>query len=85
MLIADAVARLLKNVIKDDSSLFESFSPLLEYPHYTKPQIYKNLKVPEILLSGNHEKINQWRKTQSLKITSEVRPDLIRASKKAHN
>lgn len=85
MLIADAVARLLKNVIKDDSSLFESFSPLLEYPHYTKPQIYKNLKVPEILLSGNHEKINQWRKTQSLKITSQLRPDLIRTSKKAHN
>jgi len=85
MLIADAVARLVKNVIKDDSSLFESFSPFLEYPHYTKPQIYKNLKVPEILLSGNHEKINEWREKQSLKITSQLRPDLIKTTKKARD
>ena len=78
MLIIDSVARLVSGVIKKGSSENESFSPLLEYPHYTKPQIFKNLKVPEILVSGNHAKISKWREEQSLKITSKLRPDLIK-------
>ena len=78
MLITDSVIRLVKGVIKDESSMLESFSPYLEYPHYTKPQIYKGNSVPEILLSGNHGEINKWRKNKSLKITSKLRPDLIK-------
>lgn len=80
MLITDSVLRLVKGVIKDKSLENESFSPLLEYPQYTKPQVYKKGKVPQILLSGNHEKINKWRNDQSLKITSKLRPDLIKKS-----
>lgn len=85
MLIADAVARLIKGVIKEDSSKIESFSPYLEYPQYTKPQVYKNQKVPKILLSGDHKKIDNWREEQSLKITLKLRPDLIKTTKKAKN
>lgn len=78
MLITDSVARLITGVIKKSSADFESFSPYLEYPQYTKPQIFNNLKVPDVLLSGNHAKIENWRKQQSLKITSKLRPDLIK-------
>jgi tRNA (guanine37-N1)-methyltransferase len=78
MLITDAVSRLVSGVIKDDSAAFESFSPFLEYPQYTKPQTFNNLKVPKILLSGNHAKINEWREKESLKITAKLRPDLIK-------
>jgi tRNA (guanine37-N1)-methyltransferase len=78
MLIIDSVARLVNGVIKTGSSENESFSPLLEYPHYTKPQIFKNLKVPSVLTLGNHGEINKWRSKQSLKITRKLRPDLIK-------
>jgi tRNA (guanine37-N1)-methyltransferase len=78
MLIVDSVARLVSGVIKKGSSENESFSPFLEYPHYTKPQIFKNLKVPEILISGNHAKISKWREEQSLKVTTKLRPDLLK-------
>jgi tRNA (guanine37-N1)-methyltransferase len=78
MLITDAVARLVSGVIKKDSATFESFSPYLEYPQYTKPQAHNGLKVPEVLLSGNHAKINAWREDESLKITTRLRPDLIK-------
>lgn len=78
MLITDSVARLIKGVIKEESSALESFSPYLEHPQYTKPQSYKGLDVPEILLSGNHPEIEKWRKEQSLKITSRLRPDLLK-------
>ena len=77
MLITDAVSRLVKGVIKEDSATFESFSPYLEYPQYTKPQKHKGVSVPEILLSGNHRKIEKWRKEQTLKITAKLRPDLL--------
>lgn len=77
MLITDSVARLIKGVIKEDSAAFESFSPLLEYPQYTKPQDYKGMKVPKILLSGNHQRIEKWRKQESLRITTKLRPDLL--------
>jgi tRNA (guanine37-N1)-methyltransferase len=78
MLITDSVLRLVKGVIKDDSAAFESFSPYLEYPQYTKPQEHKGMKVPEILLSGNHPEIEKWKKEQSFKITSKLRPDLLK-------
>lgn len=78
MLITDSVSRLVKGVIKDDSAAFESFSPYLEYPQYTKPQEHKGMKVPDILLSGNHPEIEKWKKEQSLKVTSKLRPDLLR-------
>ncbi|MCL6096447.1 MAG: tRNA (guanosine(37)-N1)-methyltransferase TrmD [Patescibacteria group bacterium] len=78
MLITDAVTRLIKGVIRRGSTDAESFSPLLEYPQYTKPQGYGNLSVPKILLSGNHKQIEDWRKKKALDITSKLRPDLIK-------
>lgn len=78
MLITDSTLRLVRGVIKDKSLENESFSPLLEHPQYTKPRSYKSRKVPEVLLSGNHNKIKQWKESQSLKITSKLRPDLIK-------
>ncbi len=80
MLITDSVARLVEGVIKEDSANFESFSPYLEYSQYTKPQDYKGLKVPGVLLSGNHQEIEKWKKEQSLKITAKLRPDLLKKS-----
>lgn len=78
MLITDSVLRLVKGVIKTESSSNESFSPLLEYPHYTKPQKFDNLNVPGVLLSGNHKEIANWRRKKSVEITRKLRPDLIK-------
>jgi tRNA (guanine37-N1)-methyltransferase len=74
----DACVRLLPDVIgKVESLEDESFSSgLLEYPHYTRPQEWKEMKVPEVLLSGHHEHIRQWRLEQSKQITQKQRPDL---------
>ncbi len=79
MVIIDAVVRLLPEALGDeDSAVEESFSQgLLEYPHYTRPEEFQGMKVPEILLSGNHAKIAEWRKQQSLERTKKRRPDLI--------
>lgn len=77
MLIVDSVSRLVKGVIAEGSLENESFSTLLEHPQYTKPFDYKGDKVPQVLLSGNHKKISEWKKDQSLKITKKLRPDLI--------
>lgn len=85
MAIVDSTARLIKDVIHPQSTQEESFSTfgnLLEYPQYTKPQEFKGLKVPEILFSGNHKKIEDWRKEQASKRTKKVRPDLLKKSKK---
>ncbi len=82
MLITDSVLRLVKGVIKDESSEIESFSPYLEYPQFTKPRNFKNLNVPDILLSGNHGEIEKWRKEESIKITSLLRPDIIKKIKR---
>ena len=77
--IADSVIRLLDGVIKETSSTNDSFTnKLLDYPTYTKPREYKGLTVPEVLLSGNHEEINKWRKQEQLKITAQKRPDLLK-------
>lgn len=80
-LIVDATIRLIKGVLKEGSWEKESFSPFLEHDQYTKPLDYKGLKVPEILLSGNHAEIEKWRENQSLKITSSLRPDLLKVQK----
>lgn len=77
MLMTDAVVRLIKGVLKEGVTSNESFSSLLEYPQYTKPDNYKNLKVPQILLGGNHGKIKSWRDKISLRTTSKLRPDLL--------
>jgi len=77
--IIDATARLLPGVIgKEDSLTEESFTEnLLEYPHYTRPEVFEGHKVPEVLLSGNHKEIAHWRKEMSKKITQRHRPDLL--------
>lgn len=77
MVITDSVARLLRGSLKKQATEIESFSPYLEYPQYTKPRVYKNYSVPEVLLSGNHKKIEEWRKKFSLAYTKILRPDLL--------
>lgn len=79
MVIVDSVVRLLPDVLGNvESAIEDSFSTgLLEHPHYTRPAVYRNMKVPEVLLSGNHEKIADWRKRESLKRTLQRRPDLL--------
>jgi tRNA (guanine37-N1)-methyltransferase len=78
MVVIDAVTRLLPGVLGDDeSSSDESFSQgLLEYPHYTRPAEFRGMKVPEVLLSGNHAEIERWRKEQARLRTAARRPDL---------
>jgi len=79
MMIADSVVRLLPGVLgKEESHLEDSFSTgLLEHPHYTRPADYKGLKVPDVLTSGNHAKIKEWRRKESLRRTFLRRPDLL--------
>lgn len=77
MAITDSIIRLIPGVINENSLLTESFNNnLLDYPQYTKPAEYRGLKVPDILLSGNHELINEFRKKEQIKKTKELRPDL---------
>ncbi|MBI4363455.1 MAG: tRNA (guanosine(37)-N1)-methyltransferase TrmD [Candidatus Doudnabacteria bacterium] len=80
MAVLDTVARLVPGVVgKFESTVNESFSDgLLEYPQYTRPENYKGMKVPKVLLSGNHKKVEVWRKQQALKRTRKRRPDLLR-------
>jgi tRNA (guanine37-N1)-methyltransferase len=80
MVVIDAVTRLIPGVLGDDeSSHDESFSHgLLEYPHYTRPAEFRGLKVPEILMSGNHAEIEKWRREQAEQRTRERRPDLLK-------
>ncbi|MBR3244958.1 MAG: tRNA (guanosine(37)-N1)-methyltransferase TrmD [Parasporobacterium sp.] len=78
MVISDSVMRLVKGAIKEESIQEESFeNGLLEYPQYTRPADYKGQKVPEILLSGNHEAIRKWRGEEALRLTKKFRPDLL--------
>lgn len=81
--VVDSIARLIPGVLGDDDSILEeSFSDgLLEYPHYTRPSEVNGESIPDILLSGDHKKIEEWRKIQSLKNTQMRRPDLIDRSK----
>ena len=78
MAITDSIARLLPDVITKASLDDESFNDnLLDYPTYTKPRIYNGMEVPEVLLSGDHKKIKEYREQESLKRTLERRPDLL--------
>lgn len=80
MIIIDSVSRLLKGSISDDSPLEESHeNGLLEYPQYTRPADYQGDRVPEVLLSGDHARIREWRVAMALKRTKERRPDLYAA------
>lgn len=78
MVVCDCVARYVEGVISNGSLVDESFaSGSLEYPQYTRPAEYMGLKVPEVLLSGDHKKIDEWRENESKKITALRRPDLL--------
>ncbi len=84
MVIIDAVVRLLDGALGDeDSAKDDSFSEgLLEYPQYTRPEVFRDMKVPDILLSGDHAKIAQWRRQQALERTKKWRPDLLKENDK---
>ena len=78
MLITDSIVRLLDGVIEKESLETESFNnKLLDYPTYTKPQVYEGMEVPKVLLSGDHKKIAEYRKQEQIKKTKELRPDLM--------
>lgn len=88
MVLIDSIARLIPGVVGKEVSLHEeSFSTtylhnlLLEYPHYTRPEVYKNQRVPSVLLSGNHAEIAKWRRQQALFRTKKRRPDLLTAQR----
>jgi tRNA (guanine37-N1)-methyltransferase len=79
MLIADATARMIEGVVGNSGSVQEDsfYNGLLDYPHYTRPEELRGMRVPDVLLSGHHENIRKWRKEQSLRRTLENRPDLL--------
>ena len=79
MAIVDSIVRLIPGVIKEESHLEDSFNEdyLLDYPSYTKPRVFRGFEVPEVLISGDHKRIDEWRKEESLKRTKEKRPDLL--------
>ena len=79
MVLIDSVSRYVEGVISEDSTSEESFSNnLLEYPQYTRPEVFNGEKVPEVLLSGHHENIRKWREEKSLEFTKSKRPDLLK-------
>jgi tRNA (guanine-N(1)-)-methyltransferase len=79
VVMMDAISRMIKGVLSnEDSAEFESFEDgLLEYPQYTRPSIYEGMEVPEILLSGHHKNIEEWKRKEALRRTFERRPDLL--------
>ena len=79
MVLTDCVARMCKGVLSDDVCFEDEsiYSGLLEYPHYTRPEVWEGEAVPPVLLTGHHKNIEQWRHEQSLAITKERRPDLF--------
>ena len=79
MVLVDSIVRLVPGVINKDSHIADSFNNnLLDYPTYTKPRVFKGMEVPEVLISGDHQKIASWRQEQALKRTQERRPDLLK-------
>ncbi|MBQ3292212.1 MAG: tRNA (guanosine(37)-N1)-methyltransferase TrmD [Mogibacterium sp.] len=80
MVLIDTVARFLEGVLSSEESVMNEsvYSGLLEYPQYSKPREFEGMEVPEVLLSGNHKEIDRWRWEESLRITSERRPDLMK-------
>jgi tRNA (guanine37-N1)-methyltransferase len=82
MLVADAVGRMIEGVVGNSGSVEEDsfFRGLLDYPHYTRPEELRGMRVPDILLSGHHEKIRRWRKEMALRATLQKRPDLLESA-----
>ena len=79
MVLIDSVSRYVEGVISNESTSEESFSNnLLEYPQYTRPEVFHNVKVPEVLVSGHHENIRKWREQKSMENTLKKRPDLLK-------
>lgn len=83
MVIMDALFRMIPGVVGDEESVREDsfFDGLLDYPHYTRPAVFRDMHVPEILLSGNHQLIRRWRRKTALKQTWAHRPDLLKKAK----
>lgn len=79
MLMADAVGRMIEGVVGNSGSVEQDsfFNGLLDYPHYTRPEVVRGLRVPDVLLSGHHAQIEAWRKEQAMQATREKRPDLL--------
>ena len=86
MVLVEAVSRLIPGILGDSESIVEeSFSDgMLEYPQYTRPRDYKGFKVPDVLVSGDPKKIRAWQKTEALKKTESVRPDLFEKNKRSN-
>lgn len=80
LVLADSLSRMLPGVLSSDECFeFEShFSGLLEYPQYTRPEVWREEKVPEVLMSGHHANIEKWRREQAIKVTLERRPDILK-------
>lgn len=79
MVLIDSVSRYIEGTLTNESIMEESFSKgMLEYPQYTRPEIFLNKKVPEVLISGHHENIRKWRKKESIRATLKKRPELIK-------
>jgi len=83
MAVMDAVIRLIPGALGDDESAAQDsfINGLLDHPHYTRPEIYENLSVPDVLLGGHHAKIADWRRQKSLELTLRLRPDLIESAR----
>ena len=83
MVLIDAVTRIIPGVLGSENSVREDsfYDILLDYPQYTRPAIFRGWKVPEVLLSGNHQKINYWRKRKKIEVTLKKRPDLLKKVK----
>lgn len=80
MIITDTIVRLVDGVIEEGSHINDSFNPntnLLDYPTYTKPREFNGMKVPDVLLNGNHKEIDEYRLNESIRKTKEIRPDLL--------
>ncbi len=86
MILCDAVSRMLPGVLSDEACFMEEshFSGLLEYPQYTRPEVWRNRPVPPVLLSGHHGNIERWRREEALKITGRNRPDMLELWRRAH-
>lgn len=83
MVLTDSITRLIPGVIEEESASNDSFTEdLLDYPTYTKPREYRGMKVPDVLLSGDHKKIDEWRKEKQVEKTMEKRPDLLKETKR---
>ena len=79
MVLIDSITRLIDGVIRKESYESDSFTDnLLDYPTYTKPRVYEGLEVPSVLISGDHKKINEWRREKQIEVTKKNRPDLLK-------